>query len=105
MSSRHILSIVALSITTAFIFSPAKAQAVASNRATPTGILIDPYQLNSSSAGKRLRASSSRSMPRAKSRAVAYGINGMTARSASLHSSADEMLSDGHAGGEISYGC
>jgi hypothetical protein len=41
MSSRHILSAVALSITTAFIFSTAKAQAVASNRATATGILTD----------------------------------------------------------------
>jgi hypothetical protein len=41
MSSRHLLSAAALSITTAFIFSTAKAQAVASNRATATGILTD----------------------------------------------------------------
>jgi hypothetical protein len=41
MSSRHILSVGALSITTAFIFSTAKAQGVASNRATATGVLTD----------------------------------------------------------------
>jgi hypothetical protein len=39
MSSRHILSAVVLSIATAFIFSTAKAQVVAPNRAT--GILTD----------------------------------------------------------------